>query len=130
MRTSKEYEVGYCKPPEHSKWKKGQCGNPKRIRKRRVKVAELVDEFLDSEFEVVDNGVSQRRTAFEIIYLQLWNKAIAGNVRALKVLKQYSDFAASRAPGGGFRTVWVDDDIYLKYLRERNEQKKRNERNG
>jgi hypothetical protein len=126
MTMSKEYEVGYGKPPEHSKWKKGQCGNPKRVRKRRVKlVAELVDEFLASEVEVVDNGVSQRRTAFEIIYLQLCNKAIAGNARALKVLKQYSDFAASRAPSGGMRTVWVDDEEYLKYLREQNERKKR-----
>jgi hypothetical protein len=121
MTTSKKYEVGYCKPPEHSKWKKGQCGNPKRIRKHPVKpVAELVDEFLASEVEVVDNGVSQRRTALEIIYLQLCNKAIAGNARALKVLKQYSDFAASRAPSGGMRVKWVEDEEYLKYLRERN----------
>jgi hypothetical protein len=127
MTTSKEYEVGYCKPPEHSKWKKGQCGNPKRIRKSHVKpVAELVDEFLASEVEVLDNGVSQRCTAFEIIYLQLCNKAIAGNARALKVLKQYSDFAASRAPSGGMKVKWVEDDEYLKYLREHNEQKKRN----
>jgi Family of unknown function (DUF5681) len=126
MTTSKEYEVGYRKPPEHAKWKKGQCGNPKRVRKRRVKpIAALVDEFLASEVEVIDNGVSQRRTAFEIIYLQLCNKAIAGNARALKVLKQYSDFAASRAPSGGMRTVWVDDEEYLKYLREQNERKKR-----
>jgi hypothetical protein len=55
MKTSKECEVGYCKPPEHSKWKKGQCGNPKRIRKRPAKrIAELVDDFLASEVEVVD----------------------------------------------------------------------------
>ena len=68
MTTSKESEVGYGKPPEHAKWKKGQCGNPKRIRKRPVKpVAELVDEFFASEGEVVENGVSQRRSAFEII---------------------------------------------------------------
>jgi hypothetical protein len=72
MSTSKEYKVGYCKPPEHSKWKKGQCGNPKRIRKRPVKpVAALIDEFLASEVEVVDDGIPQRRTAFEVIYLQL-----------------------------------------------------------
>jgi hypothetical protein len=32
--TSKKYEIGYGNPPKHSRWKKGQCGNPKRIRKR------------------------------------------------------------------------------------------------
>jgi hypothetical protein len=102
--TSKKYDIGYCKPPEHSRWKKGQCGHPQRIRKRPVKpVAELVDEFFASEVEVIDDGISQRLTAFEVIYLQLWNKAVAGNRRALKVLKQYSDFAASRDPSHGMR---------------------------
>jgi hypothetical protein len=128
MTTPKEYEVGYRKPPQLSKWKKGQCGNPERILKRSVKpVAELVDEFLGSEVEVVDNGVSQRRTAFEIIYLQLCNKAIAGNARAMKVLKKYSDFAASRAPHGGDKVVWLDDEEYEEFLRE---WRKRNERKG
>jgi hypothetical protein len=125
---SEKYDIGYCRPPEHSKWKKGQCGNPARIRKRPVKpVAELVDEFLANEVEVVDNGVSQRRTAFEIIYLQLYNKAIAGNARALKVLKRYSDFAASQAPAGGDKVVWLDDGEYEEFLRELRE---RNERKG
>ena len=91
----------------------------KKYSKRPVKpVAELVDEFLASEMKVVDNGVSQRRTAFEIIYLQLCNKAIDGNRRALKVFKQYSDFAVSSAPSGGMRFEWVDDEIYLKWLKE------------
>jgi hypothetical protein len=91
----------------------------KKYSKRAVKpVAELVDEFLASKMEVVDNGVSQRRPAFEIIILQLCNKAMNGNARALKVLKQYSDFAASRAPNGGMRVKWVEHEEYLKYLRE------------
>lgn len=24
-----QYEVGYCKPPEHTRWKPGQSGNPR-----------------------------------------------------------------------------------------------------
>jgi hypothetical protein len=119
--SSRKYDIGYGKPPEHSKWKKGQCGNPKRIRKRPVKpVAEFIDEFFASVVEVVDDGISQRRTAFEVIYLQLWNKAIAGNRRALKVLKQYSDFAASRDRRCGMRFELVDEETQLKKLREQN----------
>jgi hypothetical protein len=109
------------RPPEHSEWKKGQCGIPKRIRTRPVKpVAVFIDEFFASEVEVVDADISQRRTAFEVIYLQLCNKAMAGNSRALKVLKQYSDLAASRDGQCGMRIEWVDDEIYLKELRRRN----------
>jgi hypothetical protein len=112
---SEKYGIGYCRPPEHCKWKKGQCGNPARIRKRPVKpVAEFIDEFFASRVEVVDDGISQRRTAFEVIYLQLCNKAMAGNRRALKVLKQYSDFAASRAPSGGMRAEVIDEETNQK----------------
>ena len=118
---SEKHDIGYRKPPEHSKWKKGQCGNPKRIRKRPVKpVAELVDEFFAREVEVIDDGIPQRRTAFEVIYLQLWNKATAGNRRALKVMKQYSDFAASRDRTCGMRVEVVDEETKRKMLRGEN----------
>ena len=99
---SKKHDVGYCRPPEHSKWKKGQCGNPARIRKHPVKsAAVMIDEFFASEIQVTENGVLERRSAFEIIFLQLYNKAVAGNTRALNVLTKYSDFAASRDTMGG-----------------------------
>ena len=108
---SKKNEVGYCRPPEHSRWKKGQCGNPARIRKHPIKpTAAMIDEFFASEVPVTENGISQRRSAFEIIFLQLFNKAMAGNTRALKVLTKYSDFAASRDSTGGIRIELIDDE--------------------
>ena len=107
---SEKYAVGYGRPPEHSKWKKGQCGNPKRIRKRSIKpVATMVDEFFAREFVVVENDMLQRHTAFEIIFMQLCKKATAGNTRALKVVKMYMDFAASRDSSDGIRLEIVDD---------------------
>jgi len=91
---SEKYAVGYGRPPEHSRWKKGQCGNPARIRKRIAKpIVVMIDEFFASEHMVADNGISQRRSAFEIILVQLYNKAIAGNSRAFNVLTKYRAFA-------------------------------------
>ena len=108
---SKQYAIGYGRPPEHSKWKKGQCGNPAQIRKRTVKpVSLMIDEFFASERTVIENGVSRRRSAFEIIYLQLYNKAMAGNTRALNALKEYSDFAASRNPACAMKLELIDDE--------------------
>src|SRR5262245_27504974 len=114
------YDVGYGRPPEHSKWKKGQSGNPKRIRKCRdaKPVATMIDEFFAREVTVVENGITQRRSAFEIVYLQLYNKATTGNIRALNVLKKYSNFAASRDCKSRLIYKWVDDDIYLEWLKE------------
>jgi hypothetical protein len=81
-----------------------------RIRKQNPKpVLDMIDEFFASEVPVTENGISQRRSAFEIIFLQLFNKAMAGNTRALKVLTKYSDFAASRDSAGGMRIELIDD---------------------
>ena len=70
----------------------------------------MIDEFFASEIQVTENGISQRRSAFEIIFLQLWKKAMAGNTRALNVLTKYSDFAASRDFTGGMRIELIDDE--------------------
>jgi hypothetical protein len=108
---SGKYAVGYGRPPEHSKWKKGQCGNPARIRKRTAKpVVAMIDEFFASEHVVVENGIPKRRSALEIILLQLHNKAICGSTRALNVLTKYHEFAATSVGPNPFKALLVDDD--------------------
>ena len=72
MKNPPSYEVGYCRPPKRTRWQKVQCGNPKRIRKHPVKsAAAMIDEFFASEVPVTENGISQRRSAFEIIFAAL-----------------------------------------------------------
>jgi hypothetical protein len=106
-----KYDVGYGKPPERSKWKKGQCGNPKRRRKRQPKpVATIIDEFFAREHVVVEDGIPRRRSAFEIILVQLYNKAIGGNTRAFNVLAQYRELAATRVGPNPYVSLLVDDD--------------------
>jgi hypothetical protein len=86
-------------------------GNPGGTRKRTAKpVGVMIDEFLAKEITVVENGKAERCSAFEIIFLQLCNQAIAGNARALNVLTKYSDFAASRNPTCGMRVEVIDDE--------------------
>ena len=109
--SSKQYAVGYGRPPEHSKWKKGQCGNPGRIRKRIAKpIVAMIDEFFASEHTVIDNGMPQRRSAFEIILVQLYYKAIAGNSRAFNALTKYRAFAATRVGPNPCHALLVDDN--------------------
>jgi hypothetical protein len=94
----KEYEVGYGRPPKSTRWKKGQCGNPDRVRKKPPKrVVDMIDEFFAAEIDIVENGTSRRVSNFEAIVLQLWIKAVTGtSKRALNVLLKYLEFAASR----------------------------------
>jgi len=107
----KPYDVGYGRPPEATKWKKGQCGNPRRIRNRKPKLAtDLIDELLARKIAVEENGATRRRTGFEIIFLQLCNKAAAGDARALKIMVNYGEFAASRNRSSLIIAVLVDDN--------------------
>ena len=99
------YEVGYGRPPKQTRWRKGQSGNPT-IRKRLPKpVVEMIDEFFVDEIKIVEKGISRRVTNFEVIVLQLWNKVMAGNKRAMKVLLQYKEFAASRGGMPGVEVI-------------------------
>jgi hypothetical protein len=107
----KEYEVGYGRPPKSTRWKKGQCRNPNRVRKRAPKrVVDMIDEFFAAEIDVVEKGISRRVSNFEAIVLQLWIKAVTGtSKRALNVLLKYLEFAASRGGMGGMVLEVVPD---------------------
>lgn len=65
-------------PPEHSKFKKGQSGNPKG---RPPKLPEL-DKLLDKVLGEEKNGIS----ASEAILIALRAKAAKGDIRAAEVL--------------------------------------------
>jgi hypothetical protein len=107
---SEKYVVDYGRPAEHSKWKKGQCGNPARIRKCTAKpVVAMIDEFFASEHVAVENSIRKRRSALEIILLQLHNKAICGSTRAFDVLTKYHEFAATTRGPNPLRVLLVDD---------------------
>jgi hypothetical protein len=108
----KNYEVGYGRPPKRTQWRKGQCGNPKRMRKKNPKpVVDMIDEFFAGEIDIIENGISRRVSNFEAILLQLWIKAMAGKKRATNVLLQYQAFAARRSGGmGGAQVEVVTED--------------------
>jgi hypothetical protein len=76
MKNPPSGEVGYCRPPKWTQWQKGQCGHPRRIRKRTPKpVVDMIDEFLAGEIDIVENGISRWVSNLEAVLLQLWIKA-------------------------------------------------------
>lgn len=71
-----DYEVGYGKPPEHSRFKPGESGN----RKGRPKMAKGgppdVAEILSEEIAVKNAGVSRKMSSFETGVRQLVSRAL------------------------------------------------------
>jgi hypothetical protein len=68
----------YGVPPDHSKFKKGQTGNPKGRPKKIPELKELLANVLGDE--------KDGKTAAEAILMGLRAKAIRGDVRAAELL--------------------------------------------
>jgi hypothetical protein len=78
------YEVGYRKPPKDTQSKKGSSGNPKgRPKKARDFDHELLRESRAS-ITLNENGSRRRISKHEAAIKQLINKAISGNIPALR----------------------------------------------
>ena len=93
----KDYKVGYKRPPQHTQWKKGQCGNPKRQYKRASKgTVALIDAAFEARIDIVENGASRRVSVFEAIFLQLWTKEMSGDKRAIAVRLKYQEFVSQQ----------------------------------
>src|SRR4051794_35041750 len=98
-----EYEIGYGKPPMHTRWKPGQSGNRKGRPKGSKNVAKTVEELWNRKMRVTIDGQPQICTAGEaMLYAQL-GKAIKGDTPAFKaiqsMLREAGLIAPENAPG-------------------------------
>lgn len=81
-----DYEVGYKKPPKSKQFKSGQSGNPKGRPKKSKNFFTLLDQALDQEVVVHENGKKTQLSKREAIILRLVNEAASGNMRALNTI--------------------------------------------
>ena len=92
--------VGYKRPPKAYRWKKGQCGNPGRKRRRAVKgAAEIIDQLFADPVTFVENGLPQKASGLAVIVRQLVKSQLAGSRRAMDVRLKYETFAAAQQTG-------------------------------
>ncbi len=79
-----EKEVGYCKPPNSARWKKGQSGNPRGRPKSKQENFERYSEILSEPVNAkTSNGRTERLGSLEAAYLQQCRKALKGDKAAL-----------------------------------------------
>jgi len=84
---SGSYEVGYKKPPKHTRFQKGHSGNPGGLRKKPdPTVMTAVDDALAETIDLPMDGNTRSFTAKELIVAQLMAKSMKGDLRAIKRL--------------------------------------------
>lgn len=83
-----KHKVGYCRPPKHTQFKKGQSGNPGGRPKGTLNVATVLENTLRQTVEVVDEKTNEKRTItkLEAAIQRLVDNAVEGDNYAFRVL--------------------------------------------
>jgi hypothetical protein len=80
------YPVGYRNPPRHTRFKKGQSGNPKGRAKGSKNLATLIMSVVNERVPIVENGKRRKITKLEAMTKQLANRGAQGEPKATQLL--------------------------------------------
>src|SRR6516162_1224848 len=93
-----DYEVGYARPPRHSRFVKGQSGNPRGRPRGAENIKTLLDEALNELVVVTDHGGRRKVSKRKAFITQIVNGGAKGNFRAVPILlAMLKDFESDTA---------------------------------
>jgi hypothetical protein len=84
------HQIGYRKPPLHSRFQKGRSGNPAGRPRVPKNVRTHILQLLDGEVSFSENGQKRTVSRRQVIFTQIVNKAALGDVRFQALLLQYA----------------------------------------
>ena len=97
------YEVGYGNPPQHTRFKRGQSGNPKGRPKGVRNFKTDLRAMLDTPVKLTRDGKRRKVSTQQAVLLRLQEKALRGDGRALDRLlalaQSYNDHELVTATG-------------------------------
>jgi hypothetical protein len=82
----KEYDIGYGKPPEETRFPKGKSGNPKGRPKGSRNTYKLLEDLLAQKVTITQDGKPVRIPKKVAILLQAVNSAIKGDLKAISAI--------------------------------------------
>ena len=120
MQPERDYEVGYKKPPEHTRFKKGRSGNPKGRQRGAKNLATLVSEALDQKVSVSEQGRRRKVTKREAVITQLVNRSARADLKATQILLGLMQDIERRAGASTEPASLSEDDRkVLEFIRNR-----------
>ena len=83
---ARDYKVGYKKPPLHSRFKKGQSGNPRGRPRGAKNFSSVLNDALNQPVFVTENGRRRKISKRELGIRQLVDKFAMAEMQATKML--------------------------------------------
>jgi hypothetical protein len=81
-----DYRVGPGKPPKHTRFKRGQSGNPNGRPKVKVSFQAVAERELMRLVTVPENGKARRRTKQQMVVQSVIHRAIKGDHKASELV--------------------------------------------
>src|SRR5215471_16092302 len=82
----RDYEVGYGKPSEHTRFAKGQSGNPRGRPPSAKNTKTLLTKALNEPVVVTDQSGRRKVSKREAIITQLVNRSAKADLKAIQIL--------------------------------------------
>jgi hypothetical protein len=112
-----DYEVGYGRPPQHSRFKPGESGNPKGRRSRSRNMKTILAEVLDEPVQMKINGqlkrVSTMEAAVRVVVTRVF-KSDPKAVAAFFVLLKQTGYGTELAESSPELLAGVDHEEVLR----------------
>ena len=81
-----DYEIGYRRPPEHTRFKPGKSGNAKGRPKGRRNVRTVVEDVLSQRITIREGDRTRSLSKLDGVVLTMVNKELKGDPKALPPL--------------------------------------------
>jgi hypothetical protein len=116
----RDYEVGYGKPPRHTRFAKGQSGNPRGRPAGAKNMKTLLNKALNELVIVTEHGGRRKVSKREAIVTQLVNRSVKADFKAIPiVLGMLREIEADTDPHAAEPTFTEADQQIIRRIRAR-----------
>ena len=121
---SEKKPAGYGQPPEHSRWRKGQSGNPSGRSKGSRNLKTDLDAELAEKLHLTEAGRPIAVTKQRALLKSLLGRAISGDNRATEaVLKLVAELSDGSTDPVGEQPLSADDEALVEAFLARRSRK-------
>ena len=119
--TPQTYDVGYGKPPTHTRFKTGVSGNPSGRKRGAITAQTIAQKILNGKIPIIEEGVKRSVSRVGVMLRSIANKAVKGDLKAAAFLMKFEEARlASPATATDSQNISaLDEEIIAGFMRRR-----------